>query len=49
MRHIQGHSGDQTTLFPESLDEYITDDHPVRFLDAFVKAKAKVSAANPVK
>ena len=49
MRHIQGHSRDQITLFPESLDEYITDDKPVRFLDVFVKAKAKVSAANPVK
>ena len=34
------------TLYP---DEYITDDNPVRFLDAFVKAKAKVSAADPVK
>ena len=30
MRHIQGHSRDQITLFPESLDEYITDDNPVR-------------------
>ena len=49
MRHIQGHSRDHITLFPESLDEYTTDDHPARFLDAFVKAKAKVSAANPVK
>ena len=38
MRHIQGHSGDHITLFPESLDEYITDDNPVRFLDAFVNA-----------
>ena len=49
MRHIQGHSRDQITLFPDSLDEYITDDNPVRFLDAFVKAKAKASAPNPVK
>lgn len=38
MRHIQGVSRDQITLFPESLDEYITDDNPVRFLDAFVNA-----------
>ena len=38
MHHIQGHSRDQITLFPESLDEYITDDNPVRFLDAFVNA-----------
>lgn len=38
MRHIQGHSRDQITLFPESLDEYIADDNPIRFLDAFVNA-----------
>lgn len=38
MRHILGLSRDQITLFPESLDEYITDDNPVRFLDAFVNA-----------
>ena len=38
MRHIQGHSREHITLFPESLDDYITDDHPVRFLDAFVNA-----------
>ncbi len=39
MRHIQGLSRDQITLSPESLDEYITDDNPVRLLDAFVNAK----------
>lgn len=38
MRHIQGLSRDQITLFPGSLDEYITDDNPVRFLEAFVNA-----------
>ena len=38
MRHIQGFSWDQVTLFSESLDEYITEDKPVRFLDAFVNA-----------
>ena len=38
MRHIQGPGRDHITLFPDSLDEYITDDNPVRFLDAFVNA-----------
>ena len=26
----------QTILFPDTLDDYVTDDNPVRFLDAFV-------------
>src|SRR3990172_6703546 len=36
MSYIEGTSRDQSVLFPESLDEYITQDNPVRFLDAFV-------------
>lgn len=36
--HIQGHSRDQGTLFPERLDELISDDNPVRVIDAFVEA-----------
>lgn len=36
MKHIQGYNRDQLTLLPEALDDYITQDNPVRFLDAFV-------------
>jgi transposase len=36
MRYIQGQSREQTTLFPCTLDDYIGDDNPVRFIDAFV-------------
>ena len=36
MSYIEGTSRYQSVLFPESLDEYITQDNPVRFLDAFV-------------
>jgi len=36
MPHIQGVQRDAVLLFPASLDEYITDDNPVRFIDAFV-------------
>ncbi len=36
MTHITGPSRHQTTLFPESLDELIAHDHPVRVIDAFV-------------
>ncbi len=36
MRHIEGVSRHQATLFPEGLDDYVNGDNPVRFLDAFV-------------
>ncbi|MBW1939411.1 MAG: IS5/IS1182 family transposase, partial [Deltaproteobacteria bacterium] len=38
MDHIQGLSRDQLTLFPEALDDYISEENPVRFIDAFVDA-----------
>lgn len=40
MGHIQGQSRDQITLFPESIDDYITADNPVRVIDAFVDGLA---------
>ena len=36
MHHIRGSAREQLILFPEALDEYITEDNPVRFLDDFV-------------
>lgn len=36
MRHIQGVSRKQKILFPESVDDYIAEDNPVQFIDAFV-------------
>jgi transposase len=36
MDHIQGTDRDQLTFFPEALDDYIAQDNPVRFIDAFV-------------
>ena len=39
MRYIQGHNRQQLTLLPESLDEYVTDDNPVRVIDAFVDSQ----------
>ena len=36
MSYIQGADRAQALLFPEVLDEYVTEDNPVRFLDAFV-------------
>ncbi len=36
MRYVQGHTRNQETLFPSVLDDYVTEDNPVRFLDAYV-------------
>jgi transposase len=36
MTHIAGLDRSQTLLLPESLDEYVGQDNPVRFIDAFV-------------
>ena len=34
--HIQGLNRDQTALFPNTLEEYVSKDNPVRFIDAFI-------------
>ena len=36
MPHIAGHDRSQTLLLPESLDDYVGAENPVRFIDAFV-------------
>ena len=36
MHYIQGDNRNQTVLFPATLEEYVTEDNPVRFLDVFV-------------
>ena len=36
MDFIRGVSREQGTLFPERLDDYISEENPVRFIDAFV-------------
>jgi transposase len=36
MAHVTGQSRDQATLFPETLDDFVGADHPVRVVDAFV-------------
>jgi len=37
MDYIEGSSRDQLLLFPQSLDEYISEDNPARFIDAFAE------------
>ena len=36
VKHITGLDRHQTLLLPETLEDYIAPDNPVRFLDAFV-------------
>ena len=35
-RFIEGEDRTQSTLFPERLDDYISEDNPVRAIEAFV-------------
>lgn len=37
MGYIIGDNRDQVTLFPETLEEYVSESNPVRVIDAFVK------------
>src|SRR5450432_3495744 len=36
MDYIRGVTRNQVILFPETVEDYITEDNPVRFIDAFV-------------
>jgi transposase len=35
-RYVEGENRSQSTLLPESLDDYIAEDNPVRVVDVFV-------------
>lgn len=37
MGYIAGQPRDQITLFPEAMEEYVTAENPVRFIDAYVE------------
>ena len=34
--HVNGTRRDQTVLFPNTIDQYVDKENPVRFIDAFV-------------
>ena len=36
MAYIKGVSREQKLLFPDVIDDYISEDNPVRFVDVFV-------------
>ena len=37
MGYIEGEDRKQTVLFPEVLDDYISEENPVRFIDVFIE------------
>ena len=45
-RFIEGQHRQQSTLSPERIDDYITDENPVKFVDAFVN---KLYSKRPLK
>ena len=53
MPFISGTAREAVLLFPESLDDYITAENPVRFIDAFVSnldlAQLGFTRARPAK
>jgi transposase len=36
--HVNGTHRDQTILFPDTLDQYVDEENPVRFIDAFINS-----------
>jgi transposase len=38
MGYIRGMNRDQVLLFPDIVDEYIAQNNPVRFIDAYVES-----------
>ena len=46
MAHISGFERDQLLLLPESVDDYVGSDNPVRFIDAFVDGLDLVAAGS---
>ncbi|MFX0139619.1 MAG: IS1182 family transposase [Candidatus Hodarchaeota archaeon] len=38
MRYIEGSDRNQSLLFPEMIDDYVDENNPVRFIDAFVNS-----------
>src|SRR4051794_3512667 len=43
MNYIAGASREQSLMFPEVIDDYVPQDHPVRFIDAFIEGLSLVN------
>jgi transposase len=46
-RFIEGVNREQSTLFPERIDEYISDENPVRVVDEFNLFELGFESAQP--
>jgi len=51
INYIEGSARDQDFLLPESLDDYVAEDNPIRFIECFVDqldlAECGFEAADP--
>lgn len=47
-RFVEGLDRGQSTLFPASLDDYVTEDNPVRAVDVFVDGLDLANSGSPV-
>lgn len=45
-RHINGQSITKTTLFPEVIDDFFTEDNPIRVIDLFVDQQIVAFSVN---
>ena len=41
MKYIEGYCRDQYFMFPETVEQYISEENPVRFINAFVHGLAR--------
>ena len=48
--HVDGTHRDQTSALPRYIDEYVDEENPVRFIDAFIDSlnleKARIQTLN---
>jgi hypothetical protein len=45
--HIEGLNRNQTYLLPETLEQYVDQDNPARFIDAFTEHLNRIPQPNP--
>jgi hypothetical protein len=44
MGYIEGEDRKQSLLFPEMLEDYISEENPVRFIDVFIEGTGSVGS-----
>ena len=47
-RFVEGSDRGQSTLFPESLEDWVGEDNPVRVIDVFVDELVRIRTPFPI-